>query len=364
MNRTYRARTRSLRACHRLESEKPCATGKRPATRVRGGPRVGRRVWALACASASNWSPRWLLAGRWATGLTPGSDPRRSAWWCACCWEARPASRMRIVWSRGSTTPSAWAPRSRARKQRKGTRAVASPVEQFAIKPLVPIHVAGLDLSFTNSSLMMVAAVALSGAFFWFATARRTVVPGRLQSVAELMYEFIANMIRDNVGKEGMKYFPYIFTLFVFVFLGNMIGMLPYSFTFTSHIAVTAGLAIAVFVVVTIIGFARHGTHYLRMFFPHGAPLATAPILIPIELISYLSRPFSLSVRLFANMTVGHIMLKVLAGFVVALGIVGGLVPFAVVLGITVLEFFIAALQAYVFTILTCIYLNDAINMH
>ncbi|WP_041793658.1 F0F1 ATP synthase subunit A [Pararhodospirillum photometricum] len=241
---------------------------------------------------------------------------------------------------------------------------MASPVEQFAIKPLVPIHVAGLDLSFTNSSLMMVAAVALSGAFFWFATARRTVVPGRLQSVAELMYEFIANMIRDNVGKEGMKYFPYIFTLFVFVFLGNMIGMLPYSFTFTSHIAVTAGLAIAVFVVVTIIGFARHGTHYLRMFFPHGAPLATAPILIPIELISYLSRPFSLSVRLFANMTVGHIMLKVLAGFVVALGIVGGLVPFAVVLGITVLEFFIAALQAYVFTILTCIYLNDAINMH
>ncbi|GEO80691.1 F0F1 ATP synthase subunit A [Pararhodospirillum oryzae] len=241
---------------------------------------------------------------------------------------------------------------------------MASPVEQFTIKPLVPIHVAGIDLSFTNSSLMMVAAVLLPATFFWFATARRTVVPGRLQSVAEILYEFIANMIRDNVGKEGMKYFPYIFTLFVFVFLGNMIGMLPYSFTFTSHIAVTAALAVAIFIVVTIIGFAKHGTHYLRMFFPHGAPLATAPILIPIELISYLSRPFSLSVRLFANMTVGHIMLKVLAGFVVALGIVGGLMPFAVVLGITVLEFFIAALQAYVFTILTCIYLNDALNMH
>jgi F-type H+-transporting ATPase subunit a len=241
---------------------------------------------------------------------------------------------------------------------------VASPVEQFTIKPLVDIEVAGIDISFTNSALYMAIGVGLAAIFFWFATAHRSVVPGRLQSVAELMYEFIANMIRDNVGKEGMRYFPYIFTLFVFVFMGNMLGMTPYSFTFTSHIAVTAALAVTIFVVVTVIGFARHGTHYFRMFFPHGAPIATAPILIPIEVISYLSRPFSLSVRLFANMTVGHIMLKVLAGFVVALGIVGGLVPFAVVLGITVLEFFIGALQAYVFTILTCIYLNDAINMH
>lgn len=241
---------------------------------------------------------------------------------------------------------------------------MASPVEQFEIKPLVPIHVGGVDLSFTNSALMMVIAIVVATVFFWLATARRTVVPGRLQSVAEMLYEFVANMIRDNVGKDGMRYFPYILTIFVFVFLGNMIGMFPYSFTFTSHIAVTGAMALAVFVVVTIIGFARHGTHYLRMFFPKGAPLATAPVLIPIEIISYVSRPFSLAVRLFANMTVGHIMLKVLAGFVVALGILGGIVPFAAVVGITVLEFFIAALQAYVFTILTCIYLNDAINMH
>jgi F-type H+-transporting ATPase subunit a len=237
------------------------------------------------------------------------------------------------------------------------------PMHQFEVRSIVPIEIGGVDVSFTNSALLMCIAVGLAGLFFWFATAHRSVVPGRLQSVAELMYEFIANMIRDNVGTAGMKYFPYIFTLFVFVFVGNMLGMLPYSFTFTSHIAVTAALAIVIFVTVTIIGFMRHGTHYFGMFFPHGAPIITAPLLIPIELISYLSRPFSLSVRLFANMTVGHIMLKVLAGFVVLMGVVG-VVPFVVVLGITVLEFFIAALQAYVFTILTCIYLNDAINMH
>lgn len=244
---------------------------------------------------------------------------------------------------------------------------MASPVEQFAVKPIIPVAHEGGALpfyAFTNSSAAMVAAVLVATVFFWLATRKRAVVPGRWQAVGEVLFDFIANMIRDNVGKEGMKYFPFVFTLFVFVFIGNMLGMLPYSFTFTSHIAVTAALAMVIFVGVTIIGFARHGFHYLHMFFPHGAPLATAPILIPIELISYLSRPFSLSVRLFANMTVGHIMLKVLAGFVVSLGVVGGIVPFAVVSGITVLEFFIGALQAYVFTILTCIYLNDAINMH
>lgn len=243
---------------------------------------------------------------------------------------------------------------------------MASPVQQFEVTPIFPTVAPGAEIPFyavTNSTLMMVAAVALSTLFFWYTTRKRSMVPGRWQSVGEMTFEFIANMIRDNVGKEGMKYFPFIFTLFMFVFLGNMMGMLPYSFTFTSHIAVTAGLAVFIFIAVTIIGFSRHGLHFFRMFFPHGAPIATAPILIPIEVISYLSRPFSLSVRLFANMTVGHIMLKVLAGFVVALGVFG-FVPFVVVAGITVLEFFIGALQAYVFTILTCIYLNDAINMH
>ncbi len=243
---------------------------------------------------------------------------------------------------------------------------MASPVQQFEVTPIFPTVAPGAEIPFyaiTNSTVMMFAAVAVSLLFFWYTTRKRSMVPGRWQSVGEMTFEFIANMIRDNVGKEGMKYFPFIFTLFMFVFLGNMMGMLPYSFTFTSHIAVTAGLAVFIFIGVTIIGFTRHGLHFFRMFFPHGAPIATAPILIPIEVISYLSRPFSLSVRLFANMTVGHIMLKVLAGFVVALGVFG-FVPFVVVAGITVLEFFIGALQAYVFTILTCIYLNDAINMH
>ncbi|KAA5606524.1 F0F1 ATP synthase subunit A [Roseospira marina] len=241
---------------------------------------------------------------------------------------------------------------------------MANPVQQFQIEPIVPINVGPIDLSFTNSSLAMAFAVGVSALLFYAGTRRLSLVPGRMQCVAELMYEFVANMVRDNVGKEGMKYFPLILTLFLFVFFGNLLGMVPGNFTFTSHIVVTGALAVAIFIAVTIIGFMRHGLGYLRMFFPHGAPILTAPILIPIEIISYLSRPFSLSVRLFANMTVGHIMLKVLAGFVISLGLLGGIVPLAAVVGITVLEFFIAALQAYVFVILTCIYLNDAIHMH
>ncbi|SDE18998.1 F0F1 ATP synthase subunit A [Rhodospira trueperi] len=241
---------------------------------------------------------------------------------------------------------------------------MADPVKQFQIEPIVPLDLGIIDLSFTNSSMAMAVAVGLSAALFYAGTRRLSLVPGRMQSLAEMMYEFVANMIRDNVGNEGMRYFPFILTLFLFVFFGNMLGMVPGNFTYTSHIIVTGALALFIFFAVTVIGFMRHGVGYLRMFFPHGAPIATAPILIPIEIISYLSRPFSLSVRLFANMTVGHIMLKVLAGFVVSLGLLGGIVPLAAVVGITVLEFFIAALQAYVFVILTCIYLNDAIHMH
>ena len=240
---------------------------------------------------------------------------------------------------------------------------MASPIEQFQIKPLVPLNIGGVDISFTNSSLMMVIVVAAVTLFLTLSVRSRAVVPGRWQSAAEVCYEFIANMLRDNVGQEGRRYFPFIFTLFMFVLFGNLLGMIPGSFTFTSHIIVTFALAAVVFVGVTIIGFARHGFHFLRMFFPEGAPIATAIILVPIELISYFSRPFSLAVRLFANMTVGHIILKVLGGFVVALG-VAGVVPLAFLAGITVLEFFIAVLQAYVFTILSCIYLHDAIHMH
>lgn len=240
---------------------------------------------------------------------------------------------------------------------------MANPIDQFRIKPLVDIQVAGVDVSFTNSALFMVVSVVLVTAFLTMSMRGRALVPGRWQSMAELFYEFVANMIRDNVGSEGRRYFPFIFSLFMFVLFGNLLGMIPLTFTYTSHIIVTFALAAVVFIGVTIIGFYRHGFHFLRMFFPHGAPILTAPILIPIEVISYLSRPFSLAVRLFANMTVGHIILKVIGGFVVALG-VAGVVPLAFLAGVTVLEFGIACLQAYVFTILSCIYLNDAIHMH
>ncbi len=244
---------------------------------------------------------------------------------------------------------------------------MSNPIEQFKIKPLLDITVGGVELPFTNSSLMMVASVVVITVFLTRAIRPRALVPGRWQSVAEVFYEFVANMLRDNVGQEGRKYFPFIFTLFMFVLFGNVLGLLPGAFTYTSHVIVTFALAAVVFIGVTIIGFSRHGLHFLRMFFPEGAPLATAIILVPIEMISYFSRPFSLAVRLFANMTVGHIILKVLGGFVVSLGafwVVPGIVPFAFLGGVTVLEIGIALLQAYVFTILSCIYLHDAIHMH
>ena len=246
---------------------------------------------------------------------------------------------------------------------------MASPLEQFQIKPLTQplFEIGGHPVSITNSALAMLVATAVVAVFLAVGIRKQAMVPGRLQSMVEMSYEFIANMIRDNVGTEGRRYFPFVFTLFMFVLFGNLLGMIPGAFTFTSHLAVTFALAAVIFVAVTIIGFARHGTHYFRMFFPHGAPLASAPILIPIELISYLSRPISLSVRLFANMTAGHIILKIFAGFVVSLGafyLIPGIVPLAFLVALIALEFFVAFLQAYIFTILTCIYLNDAIHMH
>ena len=237
------------------------------------------------------------------------------------------------------------------------------PLEQFRINPLVEINLGGVDASFTNSSLMMVIAIALVGTFLMLGMRKRALVPGRLQSMAELSYEFIANLLRETVGAEGRKYFPLIFTLFMFILFGNMLGMIPYSFTFTSHIAVTFGMAIVVFTAVTILGFVRHGVRFCKFFVPPGAPVLMWPLLIPIEVLSYLSRPLSLSVRLFANMLAGHTLLKVFAGFVVALG-VGGVVPLAFIVGLTGLEFLIAFLQAYVFTILTCLYINDALHLH
>ena len=239
-----------------------------------------------------------------------------------------------------------------------------SPLEQFEIKRLIPIDIGGLDLSFTNSALFMLIAVALATLFLTYSMRTRALVPGRLQSVAELSYEFIANMIRENVGTEGRRYFPFIFTLFMFILFGNLLGMMPYSFTYTSHIIVTFALAAVVFVGVTVIGFVRHGMKFLKLFVPEGVPVFLLPLLVVIEILSYLTRPISLSVRLFANMMAGHTMLKVFGGFVVALGVLAGWAPLAFVVALTGLEIGIAFLQAYVFTILTCIYLNDAIHLH
>ena len=240
---------------------------------------------------------------------------------------------------------------------------MASPLQQFEIKPIIPIELGGADVSFTNSSLFMVISLVAISAFMILGMRRGAIVPGRWQCATEMAYEFIANMLRDTVGQEGRKYFPFVFTVFMFVLFGNLLGMVPYSFTFTSHIVVTFALAFIIFVGVTILGFVKHGLHFFSFFVPPGTPLPMYPLLIPIEVISYLSRPISLSVRLFANMLAGHTLLKVIAGFVWALGLFGVL-PLAFVVALTGLEILIACLQAYVFTILTCLYINDAIKLH
>jgi len=238
------------------------------------------------------------------------------------------------------------------------------PMSQFEIKRYIPIEIFGVDVSFTNSALFMVIALGLISTFMIYAMRGHALVPGRVQSMAELAYEFVANMVRDNTGREGMKYFPFIFTLFVFILVLNMLGMVPMSFTVTSHIIVTFILALAVISLVIIVGFARNGVGFLRLFAPSSAPLWLLPLLIVIEVISFLIRPVSLSVRLFANMLVGHMMLKVFASFVVALGIIGGWAPLAFMVAFTGLEILIAFLQAFVFTVLSCIYLNDALHLH
>ena len=240
---------------------------------------------------------------------------------------------------------------------------MASPVEQFRLTPLVPIEIGDVDISLTNSSAFMIAAVAVVTLFLTLSMRSGKLVPGRWQSMAELSYEFIANMVRDNVGRDGRQYFPFIFTLFMFILAGNLLGMLPYAYTFTSQIVVTFGLAFVVSIGVTIIGLVRHCTHFFTYFFPDGAPLWMAPLLVPIEVISYLSRPVSLSVRLFANMMAGHTMMKVFGGFTVALAFFG-FAPLAMIIALTGFEILVAFLQAYVFTVLTCIYLHDAIHLH
>ncbi len=244
---------------------------------------------------------------------------------------------------------------------------MADPLHQFQITPIVPISVAGTDLSFTNSALWMVIASVAAYLLIMAGTRQHAMVPGRLQSAVEMMYEFVAGILRDATGKEGMRFFPIVFTIFLFILMGNMLGMIPGSFTFTSHIIVTFAMAIAVWLGVTAIGFWYHGAHFLHFFVPTGAPKAMLPLLIPIEMLSYCVRPISLSVRLFCNMMAGHTMLKVFAGFIISLStfyLVPAIAPLAITVVLIGFEFAVAFLQAYIFTVLTCIYLNDAIHMH
>ena len=238
-----------------------------------------------------------------------------------------------------------------------------SPLDQFAITRLVELDVGGVDVSFTNSSAMMLAAVASITLFLMIGIRRHAMIPGRWQSVVELTYELVVKSVRDNIGTEGRPYFAFIFTLFMFLLFCNVLGLIPYSFTVTSHIIVTFVFAGAIFIGVTVLGFVRHGLKFFSLFFPPGVPIYLAPLLVPIEFVSFLSRPISLSVRLAANMMAGHTMLKVFAGFVVALGLMG-VAPLIFIVLLYALETLIAFLQAYVFAVLTCLYINDAIHLH
>lgn len=245
------------------------------------------------------------------------------------------------------------------------------PLHQFQIVPIVSIIVNGVDVSFSNSALFMALVVAVVYGLLVMGMKGRALVPGRLQSLAEMFYEFIANLVRENAGHDARPFFPFVFSIFMFILLGNLLGMVPGSFTFTSHIIVTFALAATVFIFVTVLALIRHGLHFFTFFMPHGVPMALAPILIPIEVLSYLSRPVSLSIRLFANMMAGHTMMKVFAGFSVmmggALGAAGyaaGLLPVAINVALVGFEILVAFLQAYVFTILTCLYIRDALELH
>ena len=240
-----------------------------------------------------------------------------------------------------------------------------NPMHQFEVYKIGPeINLGGINLSFTNASLFMTISAGLLLLFLFLGTKKKSLVPTKMQFITVSSYTFVAKMINDTAGSSAKSFFPFIFTLFMFVLFANMVGMLPYSFTVTSHIIVTFVLAAIVFVGVTILGFIKHGFKYLELFVPKGVPIILLPLIVIIEIISYLSRPVSLSVRLFANMMAGHTMLKVFGGFVISLGLLGGWLPLGFSVALTGLEILVAFLQAYVFAILTCIYLNDALNLH
>ena len=241
-----------------------------------------------------------------------------------------------------------------------------SPLAQFEVKTLIEMpQIAGMNIDFTNASLFMLLSLITVWGFLTLGIRRRSLIPNRWQSMVELSYQFVANTVRDNVGTEGRAYFPFIFTLFMFVLFANLWGMIPYSFTVTSHIIVTFAMAIFIFIAVTLISISKHGLGYfITHFLPKGTPWWMAPLMYFIELFSYLARPVSLSVRLAANMMAGHTMLKVIAGFVIMLGGVLSIAPIIFLVILTGFEIFVAVLQAYIFTVLTCVYLNDALHAH
>jgi len=241
------------------------------------------------------------------------------------------------------------------------------PISQFRIEPIIPIHLGSLDLSFTNSALFMVIVLGLSVALMVLGTSGHALVPGKIQSAAEMSYEFTANMIRQTAGTEGMRFFPFVFAIFMFVLFSNVLGLFPYSFAVTSQIVVTAALALLVNGLVVVYGLIKHGPKWLKLFVPHGVNPILLPFISFIEIISFLSRPISLSVRLFANMLAGHITLKVFGAFVASLLGAGAFailapLPFVMTVILSAFELLVAGLQAYVFAILTCVYLNDAIH--
>jgi ATP synthase subunit 6 len=248
---------------------------------------------------------------------------------------------------------------------------VSSPLEQFEIVPLFTIwNGDAFSLAFTNSSFAGLVAIGTGIAIFGLASKNQTLIPNRWQSLAESTYEFVFGMLQETVGEKGYRYFPLIFVLFLFILFCNILGMIPYSFTITSHIVVTFALSLAFFTGINVVAFRTHGLHFFSLFLPAGAPLVMAPFLVPIELLSYFIRVLSLAIRLFANMMAGHCLLKILAGFGWTMLTMGGLMsiaslaPFIVVFAITGLEIAIALLQAYVFAILICLYLKDAIHLH
>lgn len=250
---------------------------------------------------------------------------------------------------------------------------MADPIKQFVITPLheSPLMVGGMDLSFTNSSLWMVLSIVVSIVLIGIGARKKSLVPGRMQALSEIAYEFVADMVKENIGSKGRQYFPFVFSIFMFVLMGNVLGLIPWSFTITSHIIVTGILAVLVFVAVTIFGLVNHGAQFFTLFAPAGTPWPLLLLIVPLELISFMIRPVTLSVRLFANMMAGHLMVKIFASFSVMLfaglgatGLLIGIVPVLFNSALLALELLVACLQAYIFAILSCIYLKDSVDLH